>query len=680
MSLPNYLASIKSAGFYRFIWDKSTVSVQQAETLRMVLGYSDRGPFNTPVYINSPAEFTTTFGNASKRLERKGIFFHRLALQALSKGPILALNLKPFSTEKISYITFNPSNMDGLTTKESDVKTVYDTNRFWYIDADQLPTKIESDNIITLTSTGDKDSSCSIFVRKYNPGRSYDLSIRQWYAVTGEEVPTYLEPVLDDKLSDYFMEIYAFRGKFTPELCGPGGELSAYFKVTDSEGTVITAENKEEKFPLGYDGTEKIILNDEYTDLFGNETDALYALANDESSNFINKYQGTTLPYFKDANGYYISLDVLFNKDNYDHNLLMKIDESKLDDVTTAEEIRPLLKSEALKGDLTPVYMKGYDYVTLKGKKDAQLVEAIINVIETESGIRTALTNRVDSDYRYLVDTFNSYPTSNAKSKLALLAKEKFNTFAILNFPSIKQFINDPTFEDKGKFSMAKVAELYPLPSEAEGASWAGYFTQVIFSDGTLKSYIPSAALVSNNFMDKYGARQPYYIVAGPTYGVISYSGLTGPDYNYGRSDLDILEPMGINAIIYVPRKGVYINSNQTAKQKPVSALSKIHVRELAIYLQDEIENMMQNYQWELNTQTLRDTIKKKADYILQNVKDNGGIYAFESVCNETNNTPEVIDNEMVILDVEIEPARGAGKMVQTLTIHKTGGLTSTTA
>ena len=96
------------------------------------------------------------------------------------------------------------------------------------------------------------------------------------------------------------------------------------------------------------------------------------------------------------------------------------------------------------------------------------------------------------------------------------------------------------------------------------------------------------------------------------------------------------------------------------------------------IYLQNEIEYLLQSYQWELNTQTLRDTIKSKADAICETILNNGGLYAYKNVCDETNNTPEVIDNEMIILDTEIEPARGAGKMVHQLTIHKTGGLTST--
>ena len=61
MSIPLHLQSIKSSGIYRFIWDKSTVPTQVAETLRLVIGYSERGPFNTPVYVNSKTDFINTF-------------------------------------------------------------------------------------------------------------------------------------------------------------------------------------------------------------------------------------------------------------------------------------------------------------------------------------------------------------------------------------------------------------------------------------------------------------------------------------------------------------------------------------------------------------------------------------------------------------------------------------------
>ena len=198
------------------------------------------------------------------------------------------------------------------------------------------------------------------------------------------------------------------------------------------------------------------------------------------------------------------------------------------------------------------------------------------------------------------------------------------------------------------------------------------------FTDGYIDAIVPSAGLVSNLFMQKYASRQPYYIIAGPNYGLISSNGLVGPDYNYSNDELQIIEPFGVNCMIYRPGFGTFINANQTAKQTPVSALSKVHVRELVIYLQDEIEKVLQSYQWEFNNTTTRNAILDKANQICARVAANGGIQAYLNVMDESNNTPDVIDNEMAILSTHIEPGRGCGKMIQELTIYRTGELSST--
>lgn len=854
MSLPNYLAKIKSSGVYRFVWDKSIVPSEEAETLRLLVGYSEKGPFNTPVYFDNTSDFINTFGNISKRLERKGVFFHRSAIQALSAGPILALNLKPFrkiaekpakeqlTTEdkkvkigpnayidftnnaELNYIssatfikngdayvniefsgkllngteitltqysdkeyknpvtnkifeitqkenskctggTFtgsvftvaaqteeNPSQQaakntkqtaknavavqsaddilvdvkfeltvkiaDNASTGESYVKItsnknteksgaialnykeltivpetvqfvnfnggdttitiasndtdskvnvydLYNTNRFWGLDFDMLPNKINPSEkkYIYITATDTKDSSCTLFIKKSTP-ESYNVTINDWYANnSSEEMSDYLESIKDNKLNDYFYDIYVFKGKFTDDMVKEGGSFGNYIN------------NKWNGYFTKSDDDSAYKINDTYTDIYGETADALEALANDPNSNFIAKYTGTTIPYFKNALGNYISIDILFNKDYNSHKMLMKLDESYIEE-KGVDVIKPT------QTNAQQVYLEGYTYTAIdKNTKGKELVAKCLEMLDNK-GIRTALTNRIDTEYHYLVDTFQSYITPGCKTKLSLIAKEKENSFAILNFPPINEFIKNNDYYTNGLFDINKIFDdnnQFSLAKEIEGASYCGYFTNLIFTDGSLKTTVPSAALVSNNFLEKFGSRKPYYIVAGPTYGTLSYEGLIGPDYNYCRSDLDVLEPAGVNAIIYVPRKGTYINSNQTAKQVPVSALSKIHVRELVIYLQDEIENMMQNYQWELNTQTLRDTIKAKADTILENVMQNGGIYAYENICDESNNTNEIIDNEMIILDTAIEPARGAGKMVQQLTIYKTGDISSKT-
>ena len=759
MSLPNYLAKIKSAGIYRFVWDKSVAPIQAADTLRLVVGYSEKGPFNTPVYIDNTADFKTIFGGISKRLEKKGVYFHRMALQALAGGPILALNLKKFSDETVSFVNFDAdSNNTNIAPSTESVLNIFDTNRFWTLDPKVLSGLDGASKYITIAATDSKETSCTIFVRKYTPS-GYDVTAKTWYSSRGEEFPSYLEGHEDMLLEDTFAEIYVFRGKFTKEIASTP-ELSKYFDV---------------------DG-ETVALKSHMTNAFGEEVDVLAALADDECSNFVNVYRGTLLPDFKDNSNAYISLDIVFNLDNNKHKMLMNLNSDLLEDaddvlkhVKPVSEYTDLVKDDACKfvsyasdkttkfatgvvscvvkdgktevtivennfekgiepndefavgkvfnikstkigedmyevfsGDkstgiyvkielspaakltgsnwvsfeTTPIYLEGYTYSTIeKNDKGFAMQSKILSVLTDYKGIIEALTNNVDVEYHYIVDTFESFIGTGAglKTELALIAKKKDNCLAILNFPFMSEMTKDSRFIDSNTktFDVKQVKKYITLPATSDGASWCAFYTAITLSDGTVKTYCPSAAAVSNLFMDKYGARQPYSIVAGPNYGLVTADGMVGPDYNFSRNELDFMEPFGVNCLVYVPRRGTQINSNQTAKQTPVSALSKVHVRELVIYLQDEIAAMLQSYQWEFNTQTLRDTVKAKADKLLENVQQNGGVYAFKNICDESNNTDDVINNEMLILSTHIEPGMGAGKLVEELTIYRKGGMSS---
>ena len=324
----------------------------------------------------------------------------------------------------------------------------------------------------------------------------------------------------------------------------------------------------------------------------------------------------------------------------------------------------------------------------MKAKLDWQ--DFILSTLTDYKGIRTALLNKSDIDYRYIVDTFDSFVDSDCKNVLSFLAKEKQSAFAILNFPAIKTFIKCPytSFTDaKGVFNVDFVVKGYnkkkaagvrfSLPTDNDGASFCAFYTPLKFSDGYVDTIVPSAGLVSNLFIKKYTSRQPYYIIAGPNYGNITASGLVGPDYTFSQDELQIIEPYGVNCMIYRPGFGTFINANQTAKQTPVSALSKVNVRELVIYLQDEIEKVLQAYQWEFNNQTTRNAILDKANMICSRAAANGGIQAYLNVMDESNNTPEIIDNEMAVLSTHIEPGMGCGKMIQELTLYRTGQMSA---
>ena len=346
-------------------------------------------------------------------------------------------------------------------------------------------------------------------------------------------------------------------------------------------------------------------------------------------------------------------------------------------------------------GIMMPTYLEGYTYINSKPEGTDMMSKLnwqkfILSALTEYKGLRTGLLNKSNIDYRYIVDSFESYVDTGLKNVLSFLAKEKQSAFAILNFPAIKTFVKCPYSaytDSKGVFNVDYIVKgfnkkkpsgvKFTLPEDADGASFCAFYTPLKFSDGYIDMVVPSAGLVSNLFMQKYTSRQPYYIIAGPNYGAIRANELVGPDYNYSQDELQLIEPFGVNCMIYRPGFGTFINANQTAKQTPVSALSKVNVRELVIYLQDEIEKVLQAYQWEFNNQKTRAAIKEKADTICANVAANGGIQKYLNVMDESNNTPEIIDNEMAVLSTHIEPGFGCGKMVQELTLYRTGQMSS---
>lgn len=824
-----HLSNIKSSGIYRFVFDKSEVPSVSPQTMRLVVGYSEKGPFNTITYVKNTSEFKEIYGDISKKLERYGCYFHRLALQCLAKEPILCLNLKKFSPkgttgsantddgyEAVKYVKFDVTGdavLGDTNVKNIEVEKIFDTTRMWALspeafcdNADSAGTK----NYLYLTATDTKKNSNTVFIRP-SLVKGYDIPLRDWYnTYNGGEYPEYMESCLDTLVSDYLVDVYVFRGKFTPEVA----TSSTFIKYFTKSG-------------------EDYYVKDYITNAYGEKIDALNALSQVEGSGFLARYTGSLIPYFKNADGSWLSIDLMFNNDSSSHQMMMYLNEGYLnaktvstinlggyqnlgdaingtldkyigtdnksafmynvwggdtmnitndsnnsftygdvaidlfpsssdnngvititkgaklpinvgdlfiadkdksadvnkeginlatviavdkesDNIKLTFNIKPKeftdnkiarynCKLTAHAGGLTGktfdnaahkgIYLEGYTYLhsaPTNTKVDGKLkwINTQLEVLDGK-GVREALTNGTDVDYRYIVDTFEGLPEDGLRSRLSLLAKTKGNALVISNFPAMSIFAKDPGFTDeKGVFSTkyiaagsnsAKASTMHiSMPSDANGASFVAFYTPLKFNDGGIKITVPSAGLVSNNFMDKYTSRQPYYIVAGPNYGKMYDAGLIGPDFNFTREDLDNLEPMGVNCMVYKPQRGTFINSNQTAKQTPVTALSKINVRELVIYLQDTIADMLQGYQWELNTQTLRDNIKAKADAICEQVKSNGGLYKYTNTCSSDNNTPEVIDNEMVILSTGIEPTKGAGKMVHELAIYRTGGMSST--
>jgi hypothetical protein len=323
------------------------------------------------------------------------------------------------------------------------------------------------------------------------------------------------------------------------------------------------------------------------------------------------------------------------------------------------------------------------------GSNDRQ--NEILNGTLNGTPLYTALTDREVINFRYVVDTFGNGIESGSKHIYTQLCMDRKNAFAIINAPSAKDFKNntDPSFVTAtGSLSSKFISEggdlsknptvRYSLPSTTQGGSWgAFYYPYITVRDLGKNINVPPASYVSNNFIAKYENALPWSLVAGVRRGVVGGTGVVGLELNLDKSDREYLEPFGINPIVFQSGTGPTIFANKTAQQTPKSALSSINVREVVIYIQDGIEAILKNYLFEFNTAQTRLEIKTLADNFLSTVQNDDGVYDFRNIMDETNNTPEVIDQNVGILDTYIEPVRGMEILVQRTTILRTGAISS---
>ena len=167
----------------------------------------------------------------------------------------------------------------------------------------------------------------------------------------------------------------------------------------------------------------------------------------------------------------------------------------------------------------------------------------------------------------------------------------------------------------------------------------------------------------------------PWTIVAGVVNGLVSNIG--DLEYNYLPTDISSLNQMGANPIITKKNRGFAIETENTAQTDIRSALSFIHVREVLIQLEGELTEMLKEFQWKFNTADVRAEIKLRADAICNKYVAQNGIYNFFNKCDSENNPPNIIDNQMGVLDTYVEPVKGLAIIVNNVTILRTGAIAS---
>lgn len=149
----------------------------------------------------------------------------------------------------------------------------------------------------------------------------------------------------------------------------------------------------------------------------------------------------------------------------------------------------------------------------------------------------------------------------------------------------------------------------------------------------------------------------PWYSPAGMQRGILK--NVNRLAWNPSKTDRDELYPHNINSIVSFKGEGNILFGDKTGL-KSTSSFSAINVRTLFIVIEQNIANSAKSKMFEINDKYTRALFKQEIERYLETVKAGRGIYDFLVVCDETNNTAQVIESAEIHAAVYIKPARTA--------------------
>lgn len=149
--------------------------------------------------------------------------------------------------------------------------------------------------------------------------------------------------------------------------------------------------------------------------------------------------------------------------------------------------------------------------------------------------------------------------------------------------------------------------------------------------------------------------RDPWFSPAGYNRGNVK--NVVKLQLNPNKSQRDLLYKNGVNPVITQPGQGTVLFGDKTYAGK-TSAFDRINVRRLFIVLEKTIANAAKSTLFEFNDEFTRATFKNLVEPFLRDVQGRRGIYDFKVVCDESNNTGQVIDTNSFVGDIYIKPAR----------------------
>ena len=312
-----------------------------------------------------------------------------------------------------------------------------------------------------------------------------------------------------------------------------------------------------------------------------------------------------------------------------------------------------------------------YDYSTTLGADNS-----LSSTLADLAGGYETLSNSEEYDVDFLIMGSAAYGQERAQalaSKLISVAEVRKDAIAFIS-PYRGAFLTETavgnaTVNSTNDITDNVVAFYAPLPSSSYAVFDSGYKYMYDRFNNTFR-YVPLngdiAGLCARNDINNF----PWFSPAGTARGSILNAVKLA--YTPSKAQRDVLYSNRINPVIFSPGSGIILFGDKTALARS-SAFDRINVRRLFLYLEDAISAAARDQLFEFNDEITRTNFVNIVEPFLRDVQAKRGIQDYVVVCDETNNTAAVIDNNEFVADIYIKPARSINFIGLTFVATRTG-------
>ena len=333
-------------------------------------------------------------------------------------------------------------------------------------------------------------------------------------------------------------------------------------------------------------------------------------------------------------------------------------------------------------GNYNNLLEKGYLYGGTadddsKNIKAADITGAFTSGLDDIISGYTLFDNAEETDVDFILMGSAAYPMAHARAlaqKVIAVAEGRQDCVAFVS-PYREAFLNEttdgtlPTVNEIDTITENIVKFYSPVTSSSYGVLDSGYKYMYDRFNNTFR-YIPLNGDIAGTCARTSLEQFPWFSPAGTARGAILNA--VKLVYNPGKKQRDILYSNRVNPVINSPGAGIVLFGDKTAFAKS-SAFDRINVRRLFIFLENAISAAAKDQLFEFNDELTRTNFVNIVEPFLRDVQAKRGIFDFVVVCDETNNTAAVIDNNEFVADIFIKPARSINFIGLTFVATRTG-------